>query len=71
MKTQHVSLLDPCKGSRNWRMIVRCLPLTLNHSFSKIREGRIYFWYDRWLDDSLLKNFFSSMSFSKDYGARM
>ncbi|KAG2701736.1 hypothetical protein I3760_06G058100 [Carya illinoinensis] len=49
-------LIDDAKGSRFWRMVARCTPLVLNSSKWRVKEGDIYFWYDKWQDNGPLIN---------------
>ena len=50
------SLIGNNKGSRFWRMIANCIPLLLNNSKWKIKEGDLFFWYDNWRDNGPLIN---------------
>ncbi|XP_042939510.1 uncharacterized protein LOC122274547 [Carya illinoinensis] len=49
-------LVQAPKGSRFWRMVANCIPLLLNNLKWKIREGDIYFWYDKWRENGPLIN---------------
>ncbi|XP_042969042.1 uncharacterized protein LOC122301720 [Carya illinoinensis] len=37
-------------------MTARCIPLVLNSSKWRVKEGDIYFWYDKWRDNGPLIN---------------
>ncbi|XP_042950383.1 uncharacterized protein LOC122282502 [Carya illinoinensis] len=52
----HISLMDPKKGSRFWKMVVKCIPAVLENSKWKVREGNISFWWDNWLNEGPLAN---------------
>ncbi|XP_040996793.1 uncharacterized protein LOC121242840 [Juglans microcarpa x Juglans regia] len=46
----HLSLLNPNKGTWFWKSIIRSIPEVLNNSKWMVREGNISFWYDNWED---------------------
>ncbi|XP_042964017.1 uncharacterized protein LOC122298309 [Carya illinoinensis] len=46
----HLSLLNPTKGTRFWKAIVHCIPEVLNNSKWLVKEGNVSFWYDNWVD---------------------
>ncbi|XP_042950232.1 uncharacterized protein LOC122282338 [Carya illinoinensis] len=52
----HISLMDPKKGSRFWKIVVKCIPAVLENSKWKVREGNISFWWDNWLNEGPLAN---------------
>ena len=50
VRGNHLSLLEPTKGTRFWKSIVRCIPDVLSNSKWIVREGNLSFWYDNWDD---------------------
>ncbi|KAF5447364.1 hypothetical protein F2P56_032920 [Juglans regia] len=42
-------LLGPPKGTRFWCMIAKNIPIVLNYTKWKIKDGNVFFWYDKWL----------------------
>ncbi|KAF5472990.1 hypothetical protein F2P56_009642 [Juglans regia] len=51
---QHLREVNPNKGSRFWRSIMRFVPEVLDYVRCKIKEGKSSFWFDRWIASSLL-----------------
>ncbi|KAG2724529.1 hypothetical protein I3760_01G021900 [Carya illinoinensis] len=55
---KYVSLLDPKKGTRFWKMVVKCMLVVLDNSKWKVHDENISFWWDHWLNEGSLANFF-------------
>ncbi|XP_042944697.1 uncharacterized protein LOC122278582 [Carya illinoinensis] len=41
-------LIDANKGTRFWKMIANCIRLVLKNLKWSLREGNLFFWYDKW-----------------------
>ncbi|XP_042969986.1 uncharacterized protein LOC122302667 [Carya illinoinensis] len=54
IKHNHVSVVNPNKGSRFWKMVIRSILDVIEHSKWKPRRGDISFWLDKWIGDEPL-----------------
>jgi hypothetical protein len=50
VKNQHISLVDSSKGSRFWKMLINSIPLVIDKSFWRVKEGNLSFWRDKWME---------------------
>lgn len=50
VKDQHIFVVNPKKRTRFWRMVMDCIPLVLNQSKWRVKEGNVSFWRDKWMD---------------------
>ncbi|KAF5459762.1 hypothetical protein F2P56_019682, partial [Juglans regia] len=50
----HPMEINPLRGSRFWKAIVKEIPVVLSRSRWKIREGNVSFWRDNWLNSGPL-----------------
>ncbi|KAG2719727.1 hypothetical protein I3760_02G003400 [Carya illinoinensis] len=51
---KHISIVDPLKGSKFWKMLLHNLPAVQKYSKWNVREGKLSFWHDKWLSDGPL-----------------
>ncbi|XP_035540280.1 uncharacterized protein LOC118344244 [Juglans regia] len=51
---KHPIELNPSRGFRFWKAIVKEIPVVLSRSRWKIREGNVSFWRDNWLNSGPL-----------------
>ncbi|XP_042956358.1 uncharacterized protein LOC122292186 [Carya illinoinensis] len=58
VRGNHLSLLEPNKGTRLWKSIVRSIPDVLNNSKWLVRDGNISFWHDNWVEGGPLSNLY-------------
>ncbi|XP_042964794.1 uncharacterized protein LOC122299025 [Carya illinoinensis] len=50
----HISSVNPNKGYRFWKMVMRSLPDVIDQSKWKPMRGNISFWLDKWIGDEPL-----------------
>ncbi|XP_041003911.1 uncharacterized protein LOC121249264 [Juglans microcarpa x Juglans regia] len=50
----HISLINPNKGSRFWKLMTKCIPDVIKYSQWKPKAGHISFWFDKWLGEKNL-----------------
>jgi hypothetical protein len=50
VKNQHISLVDSSKGSRFWKMLINSVPLVIDKSVWRVKDGNLSFWRDKWME---------------------
>lgn len=55
-KDQHLSLVNPLKGSWFWKMAMEAIPFVLSRSKWQVKEGNLSFWRDKWLETGPICN---------------
>ncbi|XP_042962535.1 uncharacterized protein LOC122296805 [Carya illinoinensis] len=56
VRQKHISIVDPLKGSKFWKMLLHNLPEVQKYSKWNVRDGKLSFWHDKWFSAGPLSN---------------